>query len=93
MKVDGYMIEADWDGAVLRVHAKTKAAGIALAGRDHRDDVVVPRDAIADVAWRGANPMVNGRITVTTAQGPRYVLHFRRKQQAGMQELYDALRA
>lgn len=93
MIAEGYMIEASFDGQTLRVHAKNKAASIALQGENRGEDVVVTRDHIASVDWKGASALTNGKVDVRTVAGARYQLHFRRKQQDGMQALYDALRA
>jgi hypothetical protein len=90
--IDGYMIEADYDGETLRVHPKNKVGAVALMGQDHHGDLILPRAAIADVQWKDASRMVNGKILITTAQGIRHQLHFRHKQRDGMRALYDSLR-
>lgn len=87
------MIEADWDGARLQVHPKNKGAAVGLMGQHHDGDLIIPKDAIADLAWKEASALVNGKITVTTSAGSKHQLHFRRKQQEGMRALYDAIRA
>lgn len=89
---DGYMVEADWDGQTLRVHPKSKVGAVALMGQQD-GDLVLPRAAIADVQWKDAGRMGNGKIMITTALGARHQLHFRRHQQEGMRALYDALKA
>lgn len=79
--ISGYMVEADWDGATLRVRGTNKAAHVALRGQDHTDgDVVLTREQVAGATYKGANALVNGNLTVTATDGRRYVLHFRRKQ-------------
>lgn len=93
MDVEGYMVQVSWDGATLRAHATKKMAAVALMAENYREDLVLTREHIASVGWKAANPMVNGALTLTTVGGSRHVLHFRRKQQGGMQELYDALQA
>jgi hypothetical protein len=93
VQVDGYMIDASWDGETLRVHAHNKAASVALQGKNRGEDVVVTRDHIAAVAFKPAGALVNGKVTVTTVQGAAYQLHFRRKQQPGMDELAVALQS
>lgn len=90
--IQGYMIDVDWDGETLRVHGKNKAARVALAGADHDSDVVVPRAAIADVTLKDASMMGNGNLRVTTADGTKYQLHFRRKQAEDFRALAAALR-
>jgi hypothetical protein len=87
------MIEVQYDGETLRVHGKNKAARVALAGEDHATDVIVPRVAIAQVKFKDANPLVNGNLIVTTNEGRRYQLHFRRKQRDDFRELAKALGA
>lgn len=91
LRVEGYMIEASWDGETLRVVGRNKAARMALSGENHGEDVVVTRGHIASVAFKPASALVNGKITVTTIGGQSYQLHFRKKQQAGMDELAVAL--
>lgn len=93
LTADGYMIDAFWDGQTLRVHAHNKAASIALQGENRGEDVVVTADHLASVAFKPANALVNGKITVTTVGGTSYQLHFRKKHQAGMSELARALQA
>ena len=81
--MDGYMIEVECDPEILRVHGKNKAARMALRGPAHDDgDVVIPRSAIASASYKGANMMVNGNLTVTTNDGTKYQMHFRKKQMA-----------
>jgi hypothetical protein len=80
--MDGYMIDVQADAELIRVHGKTKAARIALAGQDHETDVVIPRADIETVTFKGANPVVNGNLIITTIAGRKFQLHFRRKQQA-----------
>jgi len=92
MTIQGYMIDVDFDGQVLRVHGKNKAARIALAGEDHGHDVAVPKAAIADVTLKDASMLTNGNLKVTTTDGKRYQLHFRRKQAGDFRSLADALR-
>lgn len=87
------MIEATYADGSLRVHPKNKAAATALMGEHHDGDLILPRTAIADVTWKDASALVNGKLVVTTAAGARHQLHFRKKQSAGMRALYDALRA
>lgn len=91
MDVEGYMIEASWDGQTLRVHAKNKMASVALVGQNRGEDLVLTADHIASVGWKGASAMTNGKVTLVTVGGASHQLHFRKKQQGGMRELYDAL--
>jgi hypothetical protein len=88
---DGYMIECSWDGQALRVHATTKVASIALVGENRGEDLVLTRDHIASVAWKGASSFVYGKISIRTVAGAQHQLHFRRKHGEGMERLYTAL--
>lgn len=92
MNIDGYMIEAAWDGETLRVHGKNRPARIALAGEDHDRDVVLPREQIASVDLKDASMLGNGNLRVHTVGGKTYQLHFRRKQADGFRQLADALK-
>lgn len=56
-------------------------------------DVTLPRADIASATFKGANMLTNGNLTLTAADGARYQLHFRRKQQAGFETLATALGA
>ena len=67
------------------------AGARAEAKRLRRADVVIPLDQVAGVSFRGANALVNGCLTVTTAAGRKYQLHFRRKQASEWEALRDAL--
>ena len=92
--MDGYMIDVQCDADTLRVHGKNKAARIALAGAAHGDgDVVIARSSIADVMFKGASVMTNGNLIVTTIDGHKYQMHFRKKQMAGFQTLAKDLGA
>lgn len=91
--VEGYMIEATWDGETLRVVGKNRAARIALSGENHAEDVVVTKGHISSVGFKAASALVNGKVTITTVAGQTYQLHFRKKQQAGMDELAVALQS
>lgn len=93
MNVDGYGVSAHWDGYALRVHGNNRATRVALAGRDHADDVLVPAGAIAAVQYRPAKMLTNGALTVHTSDGRSYVLHFLKKHQPDMQILAKALGA
>ena len=70
----------------------TKASRVALRGQQHGDGPVrIARDELASVAFKDASALVNGRITVRTAAGQEYKLHFRRKQAPGFRELATQL--
>ena len=92
--MDGYMIDVQCDEQTLRVHGKNRAARVALAGEGHGDgDVVIPRSSIASVKFKGASMLVNGNLIVTTSDGRRFQLHFRKKQGADFEALARTLGA
>lgn len=94
--VQGYMVEADWDGEVLRARGTNKAGRVALAGEDHdQGDVVIPRSEMAEVKFKPTKfgGTVNGNLVVTTTGGRKYQLHFRKKHEQGFRELAEALGA
>lgn len=93
LTVDGYGVSVQWDDSILRVHGNNRATRIALAGKDHADDVVVPTAAIAAVQFKPAKMLTNGAVTVHTGDGRKYVLHFLKKHQPGMEQLARALGA
>lgn len=89
--MDGYMTEVNFDGATLTVRGKTKAARVALNGIDHEQDVRVATSEITKLKWRDANRLINGQLDVTTTEGKRYQLHFRRKQRDDFRALAQQL--
>ena len=92
--IDGYLIAIEYDEQSLRIRGKNAVARVALAGPDHgKGDVVIPREAIARATFQAANPLVNGKVVVTTSDGRAYQLHFRRKQQADFERLAHDLGA
>ena len=94
MEIHGYMVDVEWDGEELVATGTTKAARMALRGQQHGDGPVrIARDAMASVTIKDASALVNGRITVRTAAGQEYKLHFRRKQAPEFRELAAALGA
>jgi hypothetical protein len=56
------------------------------------NDIEILRAAITEATVKGANMMTNGKLIVTT-EGGKYLLHFRKKQQAGFEELAKSLGA
>jgi hypothetical protein len=94
MNVHGYMIDAEWDGQTLTVTGSNKAARVALRGEQHGDGpLVVSKEDLALVDFKDASMMVNGKITVTTRDGAKHQLHFRKKQAGDFRTLADALTA
>lgn len=92
--MDGYMTEVTYEDDVLTVRGKNKAARVALAGADHKaGDVVIARNEIASTEYKPSKlgGTINGNLIVTTTDGKRYQLHFRKKQQADFEELARAL--
>jgi hypothetical protein len=54
-------------------------------------DVVILRSDIAGVTLKKANPLVNGNLIITTTEGKKYQLHFRRKQRGDFERLAQEL--
>jgi hypothetical protein len=82
--------------------ALTGAKSEAVMGDDDRyhvqtrageTDIEIPRANIAGATFKGANMMVNGNLIVTTTDGGKFQLHFRKKQQAGFETLARELGA
>lgn len=92
-QIRGYMVEVEFDGQTLRARGTNKAARVALAGEDHEQDVVLPRDQIQQVNLKPASMLVNGNLRVTSTAGKTYQLHFRKKQTADFEQLAQALNA
>lgn len=67
-----------------RYHVQTKAG---------ETDIAVPRASIAGVTFKGASMLVNGNLVVTTIEGQKYQLHFRKKQNADFEALARELGA
>lgn len=94
MDVQGYMVRVSYDGQTLTAEGTNKASQVALAGQDHAAGrVVLTRAEIERVEFKGASALTNGRLTVHSTEGRKYVLHFRRKQTDGFSELAQALGA
>ncbi|TAK70637.1 MAG: hypothetical protein EPO13_01820 [Actinomycetota bacterium] len=93
MVIAGYLIEVDYDGDALRVHARTKAAAVAFGGKDHGQDATVPVREMRTVALKEAGRLIQGNLAVTTKDGRRYLLQYRRAQQPQFTALYADLRA
>ena len=86
--IQGYMIQVEVSEEALTVTGANKAARIALRGQHHDDGpLVIRRDQIAGAELRDANAMVNGRLTIRTADGTTAKLNFRKKQAPGFREL------
>lgn len=88
MEFDGYMTRVQWDGQVLRAQGKSMPARKALGGDG---TIVVPRQQIADVQFRDAGLLQNGRVTIRTVDGQKHILHFRKKQAAPFRDLVQQL--
>lgn len=57
------------------------------------DTIEIPRAMIASATFKGASMMVNGNLVVTTTDGDKFQLHFRKKQQADFEALASELGA
>lgn len=94
MDVDGYMVRVSFDGTTLTAEGTNKMGRVALAGEDHdAGPVQIPVSEIQRVEFKQASAMVNGKITVHTAAGRKYQLHFRKKQRDGFTALAQQLGA
>ena len=92
MNVRGYMIEVTLSDDALTIEGTTKPSRIALRGEQHGDGpVVIPRADIASVDHKRAGVMINGRLTVKTVDGEKYLLHYRHKSNDEFRALADAL--
>jgi len=90
--MDGYRIDVECDEQSLRVRAKNKAAGVALKGEAHGDGaVVIPQSTIFGVKFKAASMLIKGRLSVTTTDGHKYRMHFRKKQQGDFERLQQEL--
>ena len=96
MLVRGYLVEAEWDGSVLRARGTNKMSNVALLGQDHAaGEAVVPRDRISSVELREPKLFgsMNGNLIVSTTDGKQYQLHFRKKSADEFRALAEALRS
>lgn len=92
MHAHGHMLEVEYDGHTLTATGTTKASQVALRGQQRNDGpLVLQREDITAVDMRPASMLTNGRLTLHTSDGGRYVLHFRRKQAPAFTELAAAL--
>lgn len=103
MEISGYMIEVELTDDALRVQGTNKASHMALVkaeeladrvvhkSEDWKQPVVIPRSEIAAVELKAANALVNGKVTVTTVDGRKVQLHFRRKSNGDFAALAAAL--
>lgn len=92
MKIDGHMIEVEYDGSTLRMRGTNAASRAALAGKEHASgDVLIPAADIASVKLKDASMLTNGNLVVRTVAGAKYQAHFRKKHAAGFAELVALL--
>lgn len=92
MKVQGYMIVAEYDGNRLCLDGTNKAARVALRGAEHdQGPVEIPIEDITEVALKSASVFTNGKLVVQTRDGKAYTAHFRRKQQQEWVGLHSLL--
>src|SRR5665648_412276 len=82
------MINVECDEQNLRVRVRKKTARFALTSEAHGDgDVVIPRSTIEGMKFKAASMLVNGKLVVTTTDGHKYRMHFRKKQQGDFEQL------
>lgn len=87
------MCQVEYDGRQVVARGTNKASQVALRGQQHAEgDLVVPVGQVASVELREATRLVNGRVTVRTREGAKYLLHFRRKHAEGFRQLAEQLR-
>jgi hypothetical protein len=91
MNFTGYLIEGSYDGETLNVTPRNRASRVALLGDPKAPDLALSRQFIAGVTHKEPSALVNGHVTVATADGRKFVLHFRKKQADDMRALVDAL--
>lgn len=82
--------------------ALTGAKSEAVTGDDGKthvqttrgaEDVEIPRANITGATFKSASMLVNGNLIVTTTDGGKYQLHFRKKQQGDFEALAQELGA
>lgn len=96
MRVRGYLVEAEWDGETLTARGTNKVSNAALLGEDHAaGEVSIPKEWIASVVLKEPKLFggVNGNLVVTTVEGKRYQLHFRKKSLEEFRALAQALQS
>lgn len=88
-----FLFDIQDDQRTLRVQGKNRATRAALAGEAHIDGaVVIPRSSIVGVKFKAARMLANGKLVVTTTNGHKYRIHFRKKQQGDLARLAQELR-
>ncbi|WP_432887866.1 hypothetical protein ACQPYH_06200 [Kribbella sp. CA-245084] len=84
----------DWNDPTLTVTGTTTASRVAPRGHAHGDGpLVLTRDDLEAVTFKKASALVNGNLVITTKDGARCQLHFRRKQRDEFRDLEAALGA
>jgi hypothetical protein len=93
MRLQGHLVEVDWDGDVLSARG-TNADGRALLNAGTADGrlVLAPAD-IAEVVFRDAPRRVGGVLRVVDTAGAEHRLHFRRDTREEFHRLYEELSA
>lgn len=86
MEVHGYGADVALEGQALTLTATGKIGRGAL-GTDRREIAI---DHLRAVDFQHANPIRNGRLTLVDERG-KSIVHFRRKSNDQMVELYNAL--
>lgn len=86
MNVHGYGADAALEGQTLTLTATGKIGRGAL-GTDKRE---IEINRLRAVDFQHANPIRNGRLTLVDERG-KSIVHFRRKSNGEMVELYNAI--
>ena len=86
MMVHGYGSDVALEGQILTLTATGKVGRGAL-GTDRRE---IEINRLQAVGLHRANPIRNGRLTLVDGRG-KSVVHFRRKSNDQMVEVYDAI--
>ena len=81
-----YRSELELDGDTLRVVAVGKSGYMALGTHEREIDL----SQVSAISFDSANMMKNGSLLLVDQRGKTHV-HFRRKSNAEMRELYDAI--
>jgi hypothetical protein len=81
-----YRSELELDGDTLRVVAVGKSGYMALGTHEREIDL----SQVSAISFDSANMMKNGSLVLVDQRGKTHV-HFRRKSNAEMRELYDAI--
>ena len=94
MKVDGYGIQVEWDGATLRARGKSKQRHKMLAGDLAQEgDVLIPKDSIARAYLKEPSVVMSGKLGIRTVDGRTFDLRFLKKHTGEFADLARELGA